>query len=76
MVEMRSVYKILVGIPIRYNNSEDLCIKVRIILEVILEGHDGKLWTRLSGSGKGPVAGCYEHGNETSSYIKVWQLLG
>jgi hypothetical protein len=28
-----------------------------------------------SGSGSGPVEGCFEHGNEPSDSIKCWEVL-
>jgi hypothetical protein len=33
------------------------------------------VWTGLIGSGQGPVAGSYKHGNETSGSIKFWKVL-
>jgi len=33
-----------------------------------LRGLDGMFWTGSSGSGGGPVAGCFEDGNETFGF--------
>jgi len=42
---------------------------------LILEKQCGKMCRDLSGSGKGPVAGSHEHGNEPLGSIKAGQFL-
>jgi hypothetical protein len=58
-----------------------MCIKeynIRKVLEEIV----CRMWIDSSGSELGPVADCYEHGNETSGSIKydvfqyfLWQII-
>jgi hypothetical protein len=47
----------------------------RIIPEWILGNTVGKCALNSSGSGYGPVAGCYEHGNEPSDSMKGGEFL-
>jgi hypothetical protein len=49
------------------DNAEDLGIDGRIILKLILEKLDGKVWSDSSGSG---LVGSNQHGNEPSVSIK------
>jgi hypothetical protein len=54
------------------DHFEDLGVDVKIILEWILGkyGWEGVVWIQWS------VAGCCEHGNETSGSIKGGEFLG
>jgi len=72
--DMRNAYKVLGGRPeVRRplgrsrRRWED---NVRLYLRVVGWGSYGGLDS--SGSGWRPVAGCCEHGNELSGYIKGW----
>jgi hypothetical protein len=44
---------------------------------MILRWMDKRWWYRmdLSGSGEGPIEGCFERGNEPSGSIKLWEVL-
>jgi hypothetical protein len=62
--------QILVGIPERKNNSEELGVDGRIILERIFGNRVGRCGKHTSGSGYRPVAGSCEHGDEPPGSIK------
>jgi hypothetical protein len=71
MGEKRNAYKILVGNVKKRDHSEDTGVNGKIIFEWIL----GKQEWDVSGSGKGPVTGCFERGNEPWGSIKGGEFL-
>jgi hypothetical protein len=70
MGEMRSVYRILVGIPEWKNHSEDIGVDGKVMLEWILGKQVEECGLDVSGLGKGSAASCCEHGNEPSGVLK------
>jgi hypothetical protein len=57
------------------DNSEDLGVDRRMILEWTLEKQVGKVWIGFLWLRMGPVAGSCEHGNEPSGSIKGGEFL-
>jgi hypothetical protein len=76
MGEKKNAYKDLAEKPEERNNLEDLGIDGKIILKYILKGIG---WKRCGLDASvpeyGPLAGCYENGNESLSFIYLWEFL-
>ena len=53
---------------------EDISVDGRITFELISKKSVGTAWTG-SGTGKGHVAGTFEHGNKPSDFIKCGKFL-
>jgi hypothetical protein len=57
------------------DHSEDLGIDGKIVLKWIVGKYVGKYELDPSGSGEGLVAGCYDHANESSGFMKFGVFL-
>jgi hypothetical protein len=57
------------------DNSENLVMDGNIILKLILDIQDGKVWTGLIWLRIGSVAASCEHGNESSCSLKGKHFL-
>jgi len=75
MGEIRNAYKIFVRKSEGRRLLEDLCVYGRIILEWILGDGVGRCGLDSSVSRQGPVASCFEHGDEPSGSIKGVEFL-
>jgi hypothetical protein len=65
----------LVGEPERKRSLEDLGVDGKIILEWMLGNKVGSYRQDASGSREGSMAGCCEHSNESSVFMKGGESL-
>jgi len=72
MREMRNAYRVMIEKDARNRQIEDL---ETVILERMLVNKFGGCEMDSSGSGLGPMAGSYEHGNERLGSIKGGEFL-
>jgi hypothetical protein len=75
MGEMIDAYKILGGKSEGRNHSEDLGVDRKITLEWILGKWGGNVWIGCIWLRIGIMAGCCEHDNETSGFLKGEDFL-
>jgi hypothetical protein len=74
MAERSSAYRFLVGNSKGQNHKEDLNVDGKIILNWMLE-KDWGMWTGFIWPRIDTNVGSFEHGNESSGYIKYWEYL-
>jgi hypothetical protein len=65
----------LVGKPVGKSHLEDLGGDGRTILKLILRKYAGRMWMDSSDLLRGPVAGSFEYGNESSGSTKCAEFL-